>query len=57
MKRKVEIKAISVIGPYSCGMSRLPHFLDSWFTNGDEVVSLMHQPLSTSRKIPGTYLC
>jgi hypothetical protein len=57
MERKVEGKAISVIGPYNCEMSRFPHFLESWFTNGDEVVSLMHQPLATSRKIPGNYLC
>jgi hypothetical protein len=27
-------------GPYGCEKSRLPHFLDSRFTNGGEVVSL-----------------
>jgi hypothetical protein len=29
-----------------CGMSRLPHFLDSLFTD-DEVVSLTYQPVFT----------
>jgi hypothetical protein len=25
-------------------MSRLPHFLDNWFTDGGEVVSLLRRP-------------
>jgi hypothetical protein len=38
-------------------MSWLPHFLDSWLTNGGEVVSLMQHLPFTPRKIPGTYFC
>jgi hypothetical protein len=42
---KKKDNAIPVTGcgdPEGCGMSRLPHFLDSWLTNGGEVVILMH---------------
>jgi hypothetical protein len=42
-------------GPYGCEMSRVPHFLDNWLTDGGEVVSPMHQPPFTPRKIPGTH--
>jgi hypothetical protein len=44
-------------GLYVCEMSRLQHIPDFWLTDGDEVVSLTHQPPFTSRKIPGTYFC
>jgi hypothetical protein len=37
--------------------SRLPHFLDNLLTDGSEVVSLMHRPPFTPRKIPGTHFC
>jgi hypothetical protein len=50
-------KAIDVIGcggPLGCETSRLPRFLDSQLTGGDEVGSLMRRPPFTSRKIPGT---
>jgi hypothetical protein len=39
-------KAILVTGhggPQGCETLKLPHFLDNWFTNGDETVSLTHQ--------------
>jgi hypothetical protein len=48
-------EAVSVTGrggPQSCEMLRLPHFLDSWLTNGGEVVSLMCRPPFT----PGRFL-
>jgi hypothetical protein len=48
-------KAIPVTGydsPWSCEMSRLPHFLDNRLTDGGEVVSPMHRPPFTPRKIP-----
>jgi hypothetical protein len=32
-------------------MSRLPHFLDYWFTDGGEAVSLTRRPPFTPRKI------
>jgi hypothetical protein len=35
--------------------SRLPHFLDTWFVDGGEAVSLMRRPPFTPRKIPGTH--
>jgi hypothetical protein len=52
MKRKV--KAIPVTGrggPQGCETLRLPHFIDSWLTDGGEVVSLTHWPPLTRRKI------
>jgi hypothetical protein len=39
---------------YGCETSRLPHFLDSRFTDGGEAVSLTFRPTFTTRKIPGT---
>jgi hypothetical protein len=36
-------------------MVRLPYFLYNWLKNGGEVVSLMHQPPFTPRKILGTH--
>jgi hypothetical protein len=53
-------KSISVTGrggPEGCEMSRLPHILDIWLTDGGEVVSLMRQPSFTPRKLPGTHFC
>jgi hypothetical protein len=44
-------------GPYGCEVSRLPHFLDSWLTDGGKVVSLTHQLPFIPRKIPGTHFC
>jgi hypothetical protein len=32
-------------------------FLDSWFTDSGEVVSLVRRPPFTPRKIPGTHFC
>jgi hypothetical protein len=34
-------------------MSRLPHFLDNWLTDGGKVVSLKLRPPFTPRKLPG----
>jgi hypothetical protein len=47
-------KAIPVTGcggPQGCVMLSLSHFLDNWLTDGSEVVSLMHQPPFTTRKV------
>jgi hypothetical protein len=44
-------------GPSGCETSRPPHFLDSWLTDGGEVISLTCQPSFTPRKIPGTHFC
>jgi hypothetical protein len=44
-------------GPYSCETSRLQHFLDNRFTDGDEVVRLVRQRPFNPRKIPGTHFC
>jgi hypothetical protein len=38
-------------------MSRLPHFLDNWLTDGGEVVRLTGRPPFTPKKIPGTHFC
>jgi hypothetical protein len=44
-----------------CQMLRIPHCLDNWLTDGNEVVSLMHWPCSTPGNIfisvCGTYSC
>jgi hypothetical protein len=40
-------KAISATGcggPHSCETMRFPHFLDNYFTDGCNVVSLMYRP-------------
>jgi hypothetical protein len=53
-------KAIPITGrggPEGFEMSRLPYFLDNWFTDGGEVVSLTRRPPFTPRKIPGTHFC
>jgi hypothetical protein len=34
-----------------------PHFLDNRLTDGVKVVSLIHRPPFTPRKIPGTHFC
>jgi hypothetical protein len=55
---KKKFKAIPVTGhrgPYGYETSRLPHFLDSRLTDGDEVVSLTHRPPFTPSRIPGTH--
>jgi hypothetical protein len=58
MHGKVKGKAVPVIGredPQGCERLRLPHFLDSRFIDGGEVVSLTRRPTFTPRKIPGTH--
>jgi hypothetical protein len=53
-------KAVPVTGcggSMLCGTSRLPHFIDNWFTDGGEVVSLTRLPPFTPRNIPDTYIC
>jgi hypothetical protein len=55
-KKSISIPVTGCGGPYGCEMSRLPHFLDNRLTDG-EVVSLMHWPPFTPRKIPGTHFC
>jgi hypothetical protein len=53
--KKVKGKAIPITGhggPEGYEMLRLPHFLDSWLTDGSEIVSLMHQLPFT----PGKFL-
>jgi hypothetical protein len=37
-------------GPYGCETSRLPHFLDSRFTDGGEVFSLTRRPPFTPQE-------
>jgi hypothetical protein len=53
LEGKGKDKAIPVTGrggPCGCETSRLPHFLDNWLTDGDEVVSLTCQlPLPPGR--------
>jgi hypothetical protein len=44
-------------GPYGCEILMLSHFLDNWFTDGGEVVSLMHRLPFRPRKISGTHIC
>jgi hypothetical protein len=53
-KQNTAIPETGYGGPYGCGTSRLPHFLDSRLTDGSEVVSLTRRPPLTPRKIPGT---
>jgi hypothetical protein len=56
----VKDKAIPVTGrggPSDCETSGFPHFLDSWPTDGGEVISLTCQPPFTPRKIPGAHFC
>jgi hypothetical protein len=50
----VKGKAIHVTGsegPYGCETSRLPHFVDSWLTDGAKVVSLTRQPPFTPQEV------
>jgi hypothetical protein len=61
---KLKIIAIPIRGHgglWGCEMLRIPHFLDNWHTDGSEVVSLMHQPYSSQKKIfisvSGTHFC
>jgi hypothetical protein len=39
-------------GPQGCGMSRILHFLHHWLSDGNEIVSVTHQPRFT----PGRFL-
>jgi hypothetical protein len=55
VKRCKHIPVTGCGGPYSCQTSRLPHFLDTWLTDGGEVVSLTRRLIFTPRKIPGTH--
>jgi hypothetical protein len=57
-------KAIPVTGRgglQSCGMLRILHYLDNRLTDGGEVVSPTHRPLSTPQKhyfsVSVSYLC
>jgi hypothetical protein len=36
--------------PLGCEMSRLPHFLDKWLTDGGEDVSFTRRPLFTPQE-------
>jgi hypothetical protein len=38
--RIVKVKGKAIPGHGGCEMSRLPHYLESWLTDDDEVVSL-----------------
>jgi hypothetical protein len=58
--KKGKGKAIPVThhgSPQGCEMSRLPHFLDNWLTDGGKAVSLTCQMPFTSRNIPGAHFC
>jgi hypothetical protein len=60
IQNKKKGKAIPVTGrqePLGCETSRIPHFLDNWFIDGGEVVSLTRRPPFTPKKIPGTHFC
>jgi hypothetical protein len=53
-------KSIPVRGggrPYGCERLRLLHSLDSWFTDGSEVVSLTPWLPYMHRKTAGTHIC
>jgi hypothetical protein len=51
-KRRQAVKARRVV------RRRGSHiFIDSWLTDGGEVVSLTRQPPFSSGKIPGTHFC
>jgi hypothetical protein len=57
-----EIKGKAILekghgGPYGCGTSRLPHFLENRLTDGGVVVSITRRPPFTPRKIHGTHFC
>jgi hypothetical protein len=57
LKKDKAIPVTGCEGQEGCEMTRLPHFLDNWLTNGSEVVSLTRWPPFTPRKIPGTHIC
>jgi hypothetical protein len=44
-------------GLEGCEMLRTPHCLDNWLTDGDKVVSPMHQPHFTPQKHYFSFLC
>jgi hypothetical protein len=59
---KIFLEVIPVIGRgglLGCENSKLPNFLNYGFTDGGEIVGLMHQPLLTPppRKIPDIHFC
>jgi hypothetical protein len=39
--KKYNVSLTDSGGPYGCEMYRLPHFLDSWFTDGTKFASLI----------------
>jgi hypothetical protein len=49
-KKGKAIPVIGCVGPEGCETSRFPHFLDSWLTDGGEVVSLIRRPPFTLRQ-------
>jgi hypothetical protein len=52
-KYEVKSKAISITGLgdlYGCEMSRIPHCLNNWLTDGGEVVSLTCHPSTTPKE-------
>jgi hypothetical protein len=44
-------------GLLGCERSRLPHLLDNWLTDGDEVVSLTRRPSFTPQEDSGIHFC
>jgi hypothetical protein len=54
LANRTKSKTIPVTGRgglYSCEMLRIPHCLDSWLTDGGEVVTPTHWPCSTTLKL------
>jgi hypothetical protein len=52
-RSSTKLKAIPVTdrgGLWGCEMLRIPHCVENLFTNGGEVVSPTHPPLSTPQK-------
>jgi hypothetical protein len=53
---KVKLSLYQAMEAYMFETLRLPHFQDSWLTDG-EVVTVIHWPPFTPRKIPSTHFC